>query len=145
MPGKLISLALVGLVSFGCSGDELSPPKPEVFSGELAVVNIKQLPAPRSYDTDRVILTIEGSTYDLKHVSNQSNLCNSRGEAIGFGTNTLTLVPTYADTNNCDYVRTPQGQFRSVFRGDSLYLGPDTQVFITKQIDTMIYYFRLTK
>ena len=145
MSRKLTGLILLGLVFIGCSKDLEPTPDKEVFSGELAVTDIRPLPMWTLYDTDRVIFMVEMGTYKLEHVSNQSNLCNSEGRAIGFTTNTLTLTPTYVHTNNCDSLKIPQGKFKSVFLGDSLYLGPDTQVFVGSHTDTMIYHFRLTK
>lgn len=141
---KIVVLILLGLALIGCEDD---PPSPEieVYSGELAIIKIKESP-PWTYPyTDTVTLTIEGGTYRLLHIRNASGLCNSEGKAIGFGTNRLRLTPTSVDYNNCDSLKVPQGEFKSIFEGDSLYLGPDTQVFSGQFTDTMIYHFRLTR
>lgn len=130
-----------------------APPEIEVFLGELAVANIKQKSPYTYHDTGRVIFTVAGGTYKLEHLTDVRNLCSSGGNVTGFGTNTLRLTPTFFDySQDCDSLKVPQGEFKSVFRGDSLYLGPDTQVFKTfdsalmkEFIDTMIYDFRLTK
>ena len=145
MSRRLAGLILLGLILVGCSEDKIPPPEIEVFMGELAVTDIRPPPMWTLYDTDRVVFTVEGSTYKLDHVANESGLCSSEGRALGFGTNTLTLTPTTTDYSNCDTLRIPQGEFKSVFWGDSLYLGPDTEVFSGQFTDTMIYHFRLTK
>ena len=145
MNRRLTGLVLIGVVLAGCSEDEIPPPEIEVFMGELAVANIKQSPPYTYHDTDIVIFTVEGSTYKLDHVSGESGLCSSGGRVLSFGTNMLTLTPTIIDYGNCDTLKIPQGKFKSVFRGDSLYLGPDTEVFVGSHTDTMIYHFRLTE
>lgn len=145
MSRRLAGLILLGLILVGCSEDKIPPPEIEVFMGELAVTDIRPPPMWTLYDTDRVVFTVEGSTYKLDHVANESGLCSSGGIVLGFGTNMLTLTQTTIDYGNCDTLRIPQGEFKSVFEGDNLYLGPDTQVFITQFTDTMIYHFRLTK
>ena len=145
MSRKLTGLILLGLILVGCSEDKIPPPEIEVFSGELAVHEFQEAYPTWLKDTDQVVFTVEGGTYNLEHVVKQSDLCDSKGRAIGFTTNTLTLTPTYVHTNNCDSLKIPQGKFKSVFRGDSLYLGPDTQVFPGEHAYTMIYHFRLTK
>jgi len=145
MSRKLTGLILLGLILVGCSEDEIPPPQVEVFSGELVVTDIRPPPMWTLYDTDRVVFTVEGNTYKLDHVDNESGLCSSEGRVLGFGTNTLTLISTTIDYANCDTLRIPQGEFKSLFEGDNLYLGPDTLVFITQFTDTMIYQFRLTK
>jgi hypothetical protein len=142
---KLISLILLGLILVGCSEDEISPQETEVFSGELMVTRTKDWLPWTDYFTDTVILTIEGSTYKLDHVTNESSLCNSSGIAAYFGTNRLIFTPTFVDGFNCDHLKIPQGEFKSVFSGDSLYLGPETLVFSGQYPYTMIYEFQLTK
>ena len=138
-------ILLSGLMTFSCGDDEIIPPEIEVFSGELVLVNIEQQ-EPHFYpDTDQVTLTIEGSSYSLNHGINMSNLCNSRGVATGFGTNSLSLTPTSFSSGNCDTIRIPQGKFKAVFHGDSLDLGPDTLVFEADQTENWIYHFRLRK
>jgi hypothetical protein len=140
----LVVLFVLTLVS--CQSDENVTSEKEIFTGELAVADIKESPSYTYHDTDDVIFSIQGSKYTLEHLTHNTNFCNSEGKAIGFGTNTLRLTPTFVTaTGNCDSLKIPQGQFKSVFRGDSLFLGPDTQVFVTNKTDTMIYHFRLTK
>ena len=137
-------ILLCALMTFSCGDDEIVPPEIEVFSGELALANIEQR-EPHVYpDTDQVTLTIEGSSYSLHHDINMSNLCNSGGVATGFGTNSLSLTPTSFSTGNCDTIRIPQGKFKAVFHGDSLFLGPDT-VFVVLPEENWIYHFRLKK
>ncbi len=151
MPARLVVLILLGSVLAGCE-DESSPPEVEVFSGELAIAEIKELPPYTYHYTDTVVLTVDGSIYRLEHITNESNLCSSRGKVVGFGTNILRLTPTSTDHQNCDSIKVPQGEFKSVFRGDSLYLGPSAHPFtwidsssMNEHTDTMIYDFRLTK
>ncbi len=140
----LVAVFVLTLVS--CQSNKDVTAEKEIFTGELAIADIKQNPSWTYPDTDVVIFSIQGSKYTLEHVTHNTNLCNSEGKAIGYGTNTLTLNPTFVTaTGNCDTLKIPQGEFKSVFRGDSLFLGPDTQVFVTNYTDTMIYHFRLTK
>jgi len=142
---RLTGLVLIGVVLAGCSEDEMPPPEVEVFSGELLVARTKEWLPWTDYFTDTVILTIEGSTYKLDHITNESSLCNSEGIAASFGTNRLIFTPTFVDSSNCDHLKIPQGEFKSVFNGDSLYLGPETLVFSGQYPYTMIYEFQLTK
>jgi len=142
---KLTGLILLGLILVGCSEDKIPPPQVEVFLGELVVHEFLEDYPTWVRDTDQVVFTVEGGTYNLEHVTKKSDLCDSKGKAIGFGTNTLMLIPTYADGGNCDHLKVPQGEFKSVYRGDSLYLGPDTQMFSGQYPYTMIYEFQLTK
>ena len=142
---KVAGLVLAGVVLAGCSEDKIPPVEIDVFTGEVAVANIKQSPPYTYHDTDIVIFTVEGIIYKLDHVSGESGLCSSGGRVLSFGTNMLTLTPTTIDYGNCDTLKIPQGEFKAVFRRDSLYLGPDTEVFVGSHIDTMIYHFRLTK
>ncbi len=137
-------ILLCGLMTFSCEDDEIVPPEIEVFFGELALANIEQR-EPHFYpDTDQVTLTIEGTSYSLHHDINMSDLCNSRGIATGFGTNSLSLTPTSFSSGNCDTIRIPQGKFKAVFHGDILYLGPDT-VYLDSLDENWIYHFRLKK
>ena len=62
---KYLIPAFALLVLVGCQNDEVPPPEIEVFSGELAVANIKQTPPYTYPDTGRVIFTVEGGTYKL--------------------------------------------------------------------------------
>jgi len=139
---KAVILGALVLALAACE-KEPPPPEIEVYSGELRIAEIKESPPWTFHYNDTVIFTVEGGTYRLEHVTNESGLCSSRGKAIGFGTNTLRLTPETTDYSNCDTLKIPQGEFKSVFRGDSLYLGPDTQVFNTQFTDTMIYQFWL--
>jgi len=142
---------LLALVS--CQNDLVPPPEIEVFTGELEVVDIKLSPPWTYHYTDKVVFTVEGGTYKIEHVTHHSNLCSSGGQVFGFGTNRVRLTPTFHDySQSCDSLKVPQGEFKSVFRRDSLYLGPGIQVFhsfdsvaMKEFIDTMIYHFWLTQ
>ncbi len=148
---KYLVAAFVLLALVGCQDDDLPPPEIEVFSGEL---EFEKLGEAMSLRIDTVVFTVEGGQYRIDHTVNNTDLCNSGGRVADFGSNLLRLTPTFTDVNNCDSLHVPQGNFRSVFRGDSLYLGPNTQVFewvdstppiIREYTDTMIYFFRLVQ
>jgi multidrug efflux pump subunit AcrB len=127
----------------GCQKDLVPPPEREVFTGRFTVVNIDIAEMKR---TDSVVLTVEDGRYRLDHVVNTSNICSTSGSVFGFGSNSLRLEPTTMTTTNCDSVRVPQGQFKAIFKGDSLILGPETLQFEGKTgQETWEYTFRLKK
>ena len=136
------AVVLLLFVAGGCDNGPAEPPVVEVFSGKLIVKPFGVAWA----DTDAVVFTVEGGQYSLKHTINNSSLCNSNGNVADFGKNRIRLTPTsFGSTSNCDSLHVPQGWFKAVFRGDSLLLGPDTQIISHQSVDTMVYSFRLAK
>ncbi len=129
----------------GCEEDTKVTPDIEVYYGELSITRTKDWLPWTDYFTDTVSFTVEGNEYRLIHQTRASTLCDSKGIVNNFGTNELWLEPREIDTGNCDYQKVPQGKFVSVFRGDSLYLGPDTVHFSGAYPYTMIYEFKLSK
>ncbi|MFH2049867.1 MAG: hypothetical protein ABIJ12_10525 [bacterium] len=109
------------LIIIACNKEKPTQNTSEFFAGELVFKRVDEV----FERTDFVNLSITGSSYDLNHVVNESNLCNSYGSQNGFGTNKLILSPdTTFHGTNCDNTRIPRGEFVAVFRGDSLILGP---------------------
>ena len=110
-----------------CSDDPVSPSVTDVFSGESKVImQLQSFPALDSF-TDEVELTVQGSSYTLLYTVSNSGLCNSYGRIEEFGTARMILTPTAADFDGrCDSLRLPRGEFRTTFRGESLFVGPDT-------------------
>lgn len=112
-------------------------------------MEVKDLQVPEPHlatNVDTVVFIVKGNQYRLEHTTDNSGLCGSGGTIGNFGSNLIRLTRIFTiPKGTCDTVRVPKGEFKSVFKGDNLYLGPETQVFITQFTDTMIYHFRLTK
>ena len=140
----LVCLFLICLPIINCTKDTVASSEPEVFQGEFSIHRIDQI-----FDrTDNIVLIIDGKQYRIVHQTRTTGLCDSYGIQGGFGSNVLTLTPSGTEGSGCGNIRVPQGQFKAVFRGDSLFLGPTTLQF-TVIIDekpvteTWEYSFRL--
>ncbi len=128
----------------GCSKNVDQPPSVETFQGSLFVYR-EQEPTP---DIDDVIFTVEGSEYNLNHLTSNSGLCSSGGRVDNFGSNRITLTPVYVlpSSTNCDSLHIPKGVFNARFQGDSLILGPNTITYDTgASAKTFTFHFLLTK
>ena len=131
-----------------CSDDKKNEDTSELFAGELTISKVEEV-----YErTDFVNLSIFNRTYDINHVTNESNLCDSYGTQSGFGSNKLILSPdTTLPGNNCDNIRIPRGEFNAIFDGASLELGPKIETLYIEigenDIDMEIwrYHFILTQ
>ncbi len=139
---------LLSLVLLGCSKDELVSSESEVFTGALIVSRKWEgFPVER---TDTVVYTVRGGTYSLEHTFDMNGFCNSQGRVSGFGRATLILMPTSFSAGSCDSVRFPQGEFKSVFDGDSLLLERQRHIVSWENngqqyVDTLGFTFLLTK
>ena len=123
---QFLILAVLNLMLLtSCSENSTPSFEPESYSGELTVYRVDQVDTR----TDTVTLVIDGSAYQLIHLTQASNLCNSSGTQSGFGSNSLTLTPTPQDITGCDNIRVPNGRFDAVFKDDSLTLGPARIIF----------------
>jgi len=137
-------------VWLACSDDPVSPSATDVFTGESKVVmQLQSYPLLDSF-TDEVELTVQGTSYTLLYTISNSGLCNSYGRIEEFGTGRMILTPTAADFDGqCDSLRLPRGEFRTEFRGESLFVGPDTVGYVVDvdgqdYYDTLIFEFALT-
>ncbi len=142
MSKRIVLMAGVSLlVSFfflRCTEDEIvGQAETELYSGDLEIFR----PGRFEYRTDTVSLIIRSNTYDLTHVTHQTNICDSKGSASGYGTPTLYLSSPVFTGSNCDSLRIPKGAFSATFRGDSLYLERHAD---SASLD-VIYRFRLVK
>jgi len=146
---KNISIFTAIIITFiGCNKEKLTQETSELFVGQLILSNVDEV----FERTDYVNLTITGNSYDLRHVTNTSNLCDSFGTQRGFGTNRISLSPyTTLPGINCDNKRIPKGEFKAVFNGTSLELGPkiDTLYIEIGENDTRreiwSYHFKLVE
>ncbi len=150
---------LVILVFAACNKEPQQEKVFEVYAGDLVVRKCVDAPGVAcTTSTDKVTFTVDGTNYDLEHVTRNSNLCNSEGRIVNFGGDWFKLTPDRIQhTGNCDSLRVPSGQFRTDFDGDSLRAGPDTSAIVwystiptnpedsQKHTDTVIYTFRLTR
>lgn len=146
----LAALGVVGTALLvACSDDVASSDAPEEWRGELYVDPRRQSDPFQNPQTDTVVFTVDAGRYAVSHLTRRSGLCDSRGEVRRFGTNQMTLEPSGAvNPGGCDSLRIPRGEFKTVFRGDSLYAGPGTTVVVIQvggftYHDTMLYEFRL--
>lgn len=120
----------------GC-GDDSEEDVYEVYFGQLTTKRIILFETR----TDSVIFTIDGGYYDLEHITNNTNLCSSKGSVSEFGTSEMRLTPTVIYFSNCDSMRVPHDVFKTVYKGDSLILTRDADS-LTLDIT---YEFRLKK
>lgn len=119
------------VLSIGCGGTSEEPPQVEVFSGEVEVMDLLETHPDSTVRVDTVVFTVEGADYRLDHLTHNSNLCSSGGTIGNFGSNRVTLTPVFhVPGGNCDSTRIPKGEFKAVFKGDSLILGPDSVGYI---------------
>ncbi len=149
---RLIIIILLGLLAAwgGCKDEPAaSAGEIEVWTGDLHVTRILEAYPVTDEFTDEVILTIEGALYNLDHVVNNSNLCDTRGRISSFGFPTFTLTPTGFNRipPTCDTIRIVRGEFSAVFRNDSLFaidtVEYNTQTNGTPRTDTLIFDFAL--
>jgi len=128
---KLWIVLIAGSVFVTNCGKNATPSfEPESYSGELTVSRV-ELVYTR---TDTVTLVVDGSSYQLFHLTRASKLCNSHGTQSGFGTNSLRLTPVSNGATSCDNLRVPAGIFSAVFSGESLTLGP-TRIHFTVDVN----------
>ena len=137
------------IVSFGCTLLALivatgcnpvidqSPPPREVFYGRFIL--IKDPYVIGQSDTDQVEFVVQGGTYSFHHLTHDTRLCDTKGNALAFGGNRVNLVPITIFSGNCDTSRVPRGYFDTAFKGDSLTLSK----FDTAR--TLWYQINLTK
>ena len=149
---RLIILMLSGLLATwgGCEDEPAAAAgEIEVWTGNLHVTRILEAFPVTDEFTDEVILTIEGALYNLDHVINNSNLCDTRGRISSFGSQTFTLTPTGFNRipTTCDTIRIVRGEFDATFRNDSLFaidtVEYNTQTNGIDRTDTLIFDFRL--
>ena len=150
MKRAAVLVAAAASVWLACSDDPVSPSVTDVFTGEAKVVmQLQSNPVLDSF-TDEVEFTVQGASYILLYTMSNSGLCNSYGRIEEFGTARMILTPTAADFDGqCDSLRLPKGEFRTVFRGESLLVGPDTVDYVVDvdgrdYYDTLIFEFTLT-
>jgi hypothetical protein len=136
MRSQSLLIALGALVCLtGCTEDMEPTSSRDVFGGRLTLK-----PRGLAYEhTDSVILTVDGASYQLTHITHYTDLCDSRGTVNDFGRNYCSFQPTYVITQDCDTMRVPRNNYTAVFRGDSLIMTQlaDSNVF------EITYTFRL--
>ncbi len=147
----ILSLFFSIALLFACQDNSVEPDTTESFSGQLVVTKWQESYQWTFVDTDLVLFTVSSGQYDLVHIKNNTTLCNSSGIVNGFGSSKMILTPSSkVGSGGCDTLRVPQGEFPTVFRGDSLYIGP-TEVTINTIVngrpsyDIMTYSFALSK
>lgn len=149
---RLVSvLTAVAALWAGCSDAPVVTRKPEVFRGLMVMTpQFNSDPMEIYADSVPVAFTVEGTLYDLvQEEASRFELCDSRGTVQGFGTNAATLTPSgVISSGNCDSVHIPKGTFATVFRVDSLYLGPKKVGYVLNvngvpTVDSMTFYFKL--
>ena len=147
----MVLVVAAAVLAGACKEDRQTSTPPEVFAG-MMVMTPDFISAPMLMDPDstEVTFTVEGLLYELVQGSEtEFNLCDSRGTVRGFGTNRVTLTPTgMVGGGNCDSIRVPKGEMPTVFRGDSLYIGPTEVAYTvivnnTTYTDVMTWHFRL--
>ena len=118
------------LIFAGACSDDPEPEFVEIYHGRLTANRIS-LAEKR---TDSVSLLFEADRYGFEHFTSFTGLCSSHGTHYGQGTSTITFTPTGYTFQNCDSTRIPSGEFRAIFRNDSLILMRDADS-LTKDIE----------
>lgn len=151
--GVLLVVGMVMLPALACDEDPQVSTPPEVFTGKVVMTpDFESGNVDHAFpDSTEVTFTVEGALYELvMEGETDFRTCDSRGTVRNFGTNTVTLTPTGVMGASCDSIRIPRGEFPTVFRGDSLYIGPtDVAYEITINnrtvTDVMTWHFRLVQ
>lgn len=130
-----VAILGLGLLTTGCNPEiDLSPKKAEIFRGRFVLE--KDPNVVGGSDTDRVEFVIQGGPYSFQFQTFNSKVCDSKGTAYGFGTPRIRFTPSTVFVGNCDSLHVPQGNFISVFKGDSLLMNKyDTARSQRYQID----------
>ncbi|HOD65663.1 MAG TPA: hypothetical protein PLR32_04255 [candidate division Zixibacteria bacterium] len=149
----LILLLAAAALAGGCKEDRQALAPPEVYTGMMVMEpDFASGPMEIYPDSTMVTFTVEGTLYELLlEDETDFHLCHTRGTVRSFGTNALTLAPTGTfGAGNCDSIRVPRGELPTVFRGDSLFIGPkdiayEIHINNTTVTDIMRYTFRLRR
>ncbi len=143
-------LLAIGTLLWACTKDRvLGPPEPDSYSGISIISSVQgYYHYPEGPDTDLVLFTVTGSDYTMEFQTDKCGLCDMSGTVKAFGTVSMTLTPTGPLNSNCDYRRVPKGEIPTVFRNDSLLIGPVTigyQITANNLVmyDTSVFEFRL--
>lgn len=127
------------LFSGGCggNGDGDNGTVTEIYNGTMYV---DLTPGFVGGDgTDSIRFTVRSGTFAFEHLTRTTDppLCDSEGEITGFGTNRARLDPTNWFGSNCSQ-RTPNGEFVTVFNGDSLSMTNIDQSTTVFDIDLVL-------
>jgi hypothetical protein len=121
LSAPLALLILLGGMLAGCNPKiDQSPAETEIFHGRFILE--KDPNTIGGSDTDQVEFVVQGGIYSFQYLTFNTKLCDSKGNAEGFGANRVNFVPTTVFVGNCDSIDVPRGYFISAFKGDSLYL-----------------------